>query len=125
MVDALVMVVYGNGQHLLGPVLADHILVQESFDVRRFLGVIYPSGLSLRLGRLQGVVDVIVCKFDTVAAYEAVNALQQVRNFLFRPAAEHAMPWRRCFLVLGHYLTFLERISSTIPYSRASLAVIQ
>ena len=91
-IDTLVVVVDSNRQHLLGPVLTDHVLIQEGLDVGRFLRVIYPSGIRLGSILARNIFEIVMSQLYAVAADETVNALEQVRDFPFRPAAEHAMP---------------------------------
>ena len=124
-VDALVVIVDCYGEHLLGPILTYDILVQEGLYVRGLLSVIDTPGISLCCLLAGDILEIVVGQFDTVAADEAVDTLEKVRNFTLRPSAEHAMPALGSVFLLWHYLAFLERISSTMPYSKASAAVIQ
>ena len=125
-VDPFVVVIDRDGQHLLGTILPDDIFIKELLDFHRFLQGLKPSQRFAVLGSAAyGVLEVVVGKLDTIAADEAVQALKQERDITLRPAAEHTMFSCTGILFLRHYLDFFVRISSTIPYSRASWAVIQ
>ena len=126
MVDPFVVVIDRDGQHLLGTILPDDIFIKELLDFHRFFQDLKPSQRFAVLGSAAyGVLEVVVGKLDTIAADEAVQALKQERDITLRPAAEHTMFSCTGILFLRHYLDFFVRISSTIPYSRASWAVIQ
>jgi hypothetical protein len=45
--EALVVVVDGDGQHLLGPLLADHVLVENGVDLLRLGQLVWPSSATL------------------------------------------------------------------------------
>ena len=95
-VDPLVVVVDRDGEHLLGAVLTDDIFIKKLLDLDRlFQRVEPPQGFPFLIGSApESVLKVVVGKFDTVAADEAVDTLEQERNITLRPAAEHAMPCR-------------------------------
>ena len=113
-VDSFVMVVYGNRQLFLSPVLTDHILVEESLDFSRFLECIQPLRGSLDPGFFLDILEIALGKVDTIAAYTAVDSLQHERDFILSPAAESAYS-TVTFLISHVYFFFLVRISSTMP----------
>ena len=94
-VDPFVVVIDRDGQHLLGTILPDDIFIKELLDFHRFFQGLKPSQRFAVLGSAAySVLEVVVGEFDTVAADEAVDTLEQERNITLRPAAEHAMPCR-------------------------------
>ena len=111
----LVMVVHRHGQHLLGAVLANHVLVQIVFDFLRLGGrTQFGGGLALPGHSPFGLVQVLRRQAHAVGADVAVQALQQERHFGPRPAAEHAV---LVLNFLGHANPYFLRlrISSTMP----------
>ena len=72
------------------------------------------------LGRLQ-----IVSRIDyaVTADMGVLKSAEKKRDLAFRPSAEHAARFIPVVLLCHYFLPF--NISSTIPYSLASAAVIQ
>ncbi len=125
MVYPLIMVIYGDGKELLRPVLPYHILIKELMYLLRLVKGLY---LAQRLSgrRVPVIVPHIVSgQLDTVRTNARIHALKQKGYFLLASSAKHAMP---ILLIRFRHIVpyfFLVRISSIMPYSRASAEVIQ
>ena len=79
-VDPLVVVVDGDREDLLGPLLADHVLVERVLDLVRVreLGASRPSGAALEhllLDDLLAEVDALVADVDALACDELADLL--------------------------------------------------
>ncbi len=117
-VHPLIMVVNGDGQHFLGAVLPDHILIQVVFDLLG-LGSLSQFGGRCRLLSLLPLqfIDVLGGQFGAIRTDIAVHSLQQERDFGICAAAEHAMTAMSAVTngLLCHQRFLLRRISSTMP----------
>ena len=89
--QALIMVVYGYGQHFFGTVLPNHILVQIRLDFLRLGGF---SQLGHRSGGAMLPLQLFYIlggQLGTVRANVTVHPLQQEGDFGVTPATEQAM----------------------------------
>ena len=121
------MVVDGDGEEFLCAVLTDDILVEILLDGLGFLEFAHLDSGSLLLMLVLQLGDVVGCHLGAVGADVAVDAAEQQRDFVLAAAAEAAVTALAAILFrTGHAYFFLRvRISSTMPYSLASWAVIQ
>src|SRR5712691_4270852 len=85
--DALVVVVHGHRQGLLGLVLADHVRVEELVDLPR-LGQAVPLELG-GLGEL--FLDDLVAEVDALVAYVHARAGDELLDLLLTLTAERAL----------------------------------
>src|SRR5690606_28312489 len=85
--DALVVVVHGHGQRLLGAGLADHVLVEDLEDLAR-LG--QRAARALRL-LLELLADDVVAQLDALIADEHARARDQLADFVLALPAERAI----------------------------------
>src|ERR1700678_372776 len=85
--DALVVVVHGHGQGLLGLVLADHVRVEELVDLPR-LGQAVPLELS---GLSELFLDDLVAEVDALVAYVHAWAGDELLDLLLTLTAERAL----------------------------------
>ena len=121
-VDPLVMIVDGNGKKFLCPVLTYHILVEIFMDLLRFEQFVnLPVSGSLSHPYFT---DIFIASLHTFGTDAGIYSTQE-RDFRLAPAAEHTIFF--FLVVFSHQICFfpLPRISSIIPYSFASTAVIQ
>ncbi len=136
--DALVVVVDGDGQLLLGLVLADHVVVEEALHFLR-LGQVAGGGGGVRLAAI--VFENRVADGDAliadVGARIVAGRRDQLGNGVLRLVAERAAqcffrsrarfhvscslldPVRFRKMRAGHYVRGRSIISSTMPYSLA------
>ena len=120
-VDALVMVVHCYGQELLGPVLADDVLVEELLDGLGLLEFAYLDGRGLLLAGMLKLAEVLPRHPYAVVTDVPVHAAEKEVHLALTTAAETAMTLRLVVLGGCHaYFFFFVRISSTMPYSLAS-----
>ena len=82
--DALVVVVHGNGQLLLRFVLADYILIEKAFDLRR-LGEVYVFG---RWFVVRILVNNVLADSDTFVADEDGRPRDQFTNVILTLVTE-------------------------------------
>src|SRR6185369_13511530 len=85
--EALVVVVDGDGEHALGAILADHIIVEHLAD----LGWGRDAVPRLDQGRLRFFTDDVVAKLDTLIADEDGRPGDQLPDLVLRLAAERAV----------------------------------
>ena len=86
-VDALVVVVDGDRQHLLGAVLADHVFVEDALDLVR-LRQLLASLLGLFL---EFLANDVVAQLDAFVADEHRGARNELAHFVLALAAEGAV----------------------------------
>jgi hypothetical protein len=105
-VDALVVVVDGDGERLLGALLADHVVVQDLLDLGRLR--------ERALGRADRVVGLtledVVAELDALAANVDGRSRHETRDLVLAAAAEAAPDgmWRADAL-LHEFLGVLSR----------------
>ena len=94
MLQALVVVVNSHCQLFLCPVLTDHILVEECSYLMGFEGLLLRERGSLRSLLLcvpERLFHILMPHLHTVRADAGVQTLEQERDFVLAPAAEHAV----------------------------------
>ena len=94
MLDALIVIVNGNGKCFFGFVLPDHIVVEESLYLSRFekIDAVY-SGIAYRviiilLNRL--VDDIGTDRNALIADIDSLRSRDQLGNLILCPVAERA-----------------------------------
>ena len=117
LLQAFVVVIYGNGEIALGLVLSDHILIQVFLDVLGLGDAFHaPSCLYLLCVRTVAVSSShLIGLHSTILTDAAVHTCNQEFHLALRPSTE--------ITFLPH--AFLANTWSIIPYSLASSAVIQ
>ena len=97
-VDSLVVVVHGNGQRLLGPLLPDDVLVQAGLDLGR-LGQVDGDG-----GRLAAhlLLEDVVAELDALVADVDGRTRHELGDLVLPPAAERALDGVRGIHALFH-----------------------
>src|SRR5690606_30728965 len=88
LIQALVVVVYSNGEHLLGTLLTDHVLIQNAAD---FLWRRQLVGTALGLGFLHLLADDVVAQVDALVADKDGRTGNQFAHFVLAFAAEGAV----------------------------------
>ena len=141
-VDALVVVVDGDGEDLLGPLLADHVLVEDGLDLGRLGHRRQAVALRLVLDLLG---DDVVAQPDALVADVDRRSGDELLDLLLALAAEGATTdsrgYRRLRLsalaylssatldrptrLLSVFLLAVTSISSMMPYSLASAALMK
>src|SRR5690606_22051666 len=86
--QTFVVVVHGNGQHFLGVLLADHVLIENIFDFvwrRQFVAIFVASVL------LHFLTDDVVAEIHALVTNENGRASDQFANFVLAFATEGAV----------------------------------
>ena len=94
MLQALVVVVNSHCKLFLCPVLTNHILVEECSYLMRLEDLLLRVCGSLRsllLRMPKRLFHILMPHLHTIRADAGVQALEQERNFVLAPAAEHAV----------------------------------
>ena len=147
--DPLIVVIHRNGQHTLGLVLADDILVETLFDLggghdvdRQIVSRLHPGPpcpapcRPVAAGAVRFIGEQVVAKADALAADVDTRANDHPFHFVLVFAAEAANQVFFVFIFAGiinrHNRTFLYSLvqrrtitSSTKPYSLACWADIK
>src|SRR5262249_55262620 len=98
-VDTFVMVMNRDRQDLLGPLLPNHVLVENSLDFRR-LG--HRGGLAEGLFTVGFLGNDVVAEVDTLIADVDCRAGNQFTDFILALAAEGATQVARAVFMLRH-----------------------
>ena len=105
--DALVVVVHGDGQGALGLVLADHVAIQELGDGR---GLRQLRRALRGIDRQQLLFDDLVTKLDAFVANVNTRAGNQLADLLLALSTEGALQELCAFRHAGHQ-AFLDRVT--------------
>ena len=119
--QALVVVVDGDREHLLGALLADHVLVEDLLDLVG-LGKLVAGALGAILELLA---DDVVAELDALVADEHRRAGDQLADFVLALAAEGAVQQlavvvdglRESSLIDGPHEVFAPRTPARVEYS--------
>ena len=120
--DALVVVIDGHGDDLLGLILPDDVVVELGLDLAR-LHKLHLEIIAGRGSMLLKIAEDVMGDMKTIPAHRALDASEQEFIFGNLHPAKGAYPIVLGFL--GHYLFSLESTWSIMPYSLASEAIIQ
>src|SRR5262245_62765941 len=119
MVEPLVVVVDGNGQDLLGVILADHIVVENLADLfrgRNAVARLHQRGFVL-------LADDVHAQFDTFVADEYGRPRNELANFVLALAAERAVQGVLRIAAADFAHSILRNTLPHIPWS-ASLRLV-
>ena len=115
-VDPLVVVVYRDREDLLRAVLADHVLVEDRLDLRRF-GKRRAGRERVLAVHLLG--DDVVAEADALVADVDRGARDELLHFLLRLAAEGTLQVAVSVVAPSiHALTPLRRLTASHDYAR-------